>query len=1103
MAYYLNGDNGKISANSTTEITIDKGYTPDISMTVPKDATGLIEPELDRKIYEDYVQGESISRKSTSQNMSIYSSRSNFSGVTLGSSNNIIPVPSGGFIAVIYDSQTVPIYGRRVLYYLNNIGEVIGYYDIRQNGTRFEDITTLNSYEKDGRFYFSVMGVGAEGASLYNMSLDISGNNSVPDSQKFKQEGDIIVLGQGINSADSTFTKMVIDDVELNVTFSKVNSVSDAVLDNSEFVSYAPFYNYDIDTKTFSKIPKTIQLYNPAQKKEGNLSSYPGFASKGPGNSVALDRIEQLENGNYLVTTRAYKYKTNTTTNEYVEVKGISLYDKDLNFKKNLYISSVGNSISGTIETINYFPKMDDSNHSYFYGYSSIKEGNLFKVNTTGEGTLEKKLNYPAGTGLLISSQGDVGKYSYILSTKGDLEDLNIFGVTSQSIVSGDMNEDFSIKNVSVMEFPEGDYTLNKIISLEDDSDTVYAVFGTIKSSSNELLGKFNQHLPINSFISTNNFYNYFGTFKREDDYAPIIKKSSHRMVDLDQVVDETSRDEQLLKDILVYDTVDSNKLFYGQKWLENRIQKNINSFDPITNDYTQAIDWKTLGFEDNGKVGPNRVTYFVTDSNISSTTTSSIVNKINKKTVYDETTAKAALYAENFTIKLKDVGKLTVDQLVGKDTTSSYGNVLAWDLNTGDNYNANVTVDATQLATINATTKFGKFQLDYTLTKDGKPVLQTDGQPLTKSTWVYVMGDNSQQVGEKGTTIFNSDAIKLPWDITSTMTEGALGTKVMTDGNVVAYDFETGEDITSKIVTPVTADLTDLKATEPTDKKNPPTTDNPTQVIHYLIKRDTEEESATTTVGTTVTVYYRFESLIVSFVDVAFGQLYDVEKNELAPTSVTIADQIVGKPSVAITTNTDVANKITAIKAKGYEQEKVFKADKKTEITTATTPITYNNGDGNQVYIRFNGLLTLVSVPETIDFNLQAVNPKKTVRVDNPSVTGDLVVSDTRAGTDNKWALKVKLSEPIQSTNKTGSKVTLPNALRYKSSGKDEFTVTSEAQEITRENSGFGTYDVSSGWGSTKEATGFKFETPPVYVARLGEYEGEITYIISDTYEP
>lgn len=158
---------------------------------------------------------------------------------------------------------------------------------------------------------------------------------------------------------------------------------------------------------------------------------------------------------------------------------------------------------------------------------------------------------------------------------------------------------------------------------------------------------------------------------------------------------------------------------------------------------------------------------------------------------------------------------------------------------------------------------------------------------------------------------------------------------------------------------------------------------------------------------------------------------------------------------------------------------------------------------DEIKLSITLVGTLQILSVPETIDFKLQTVDPNKTIRVDDPEVSGDLIIADTRNDASNKWVVKVALTKPLKSTNDSGKEVILADALRYKASGKEEFLVTSEAEEIRSETNGYGTFDISSEWGTTKESTGFKLETLPANIGQLGEYTGEITYKISDTFEP
>lgn len=68
----------------------------------------------------------------------------------------------------------------------------------------------------------------------------------------------------------------------------------------------------------------------------------------------------------------------------------------------------------------------------------------------------------------------------------------------------------------------------------------------------------------------------------------------------------------------------------------------------------------------------------------------------------------------------------------------------------------------------------------------------------------------------------------------------------------------------------------------------------------------------------------------------------------------------------------------------------------------------------------------------------------------------------------------------------------------------KAEFIMNGSPQVLyANGNSTEKVYDISSTWGTSKDSNGFKFEIPAVKVSQLGKYSGEITYYISDTYEP
>lgn len=152
---------------------------------------------------------------------------------------------------------------------------------------------------------------------------------------------------------------------------------------------------------------------------------------------------------------------------------------------------------------------------------------------------------------------------------------------------------------------------------------------------------------------------------------------------------------------------------------------------------------------------------------------------------------------------------------------------------------------------------------------------------------------------------------------------------------------------------------------------------------------------------------------------------------------------------------------------------------------------------------VTVTGTLQLVSVPDLIDFNVQDIDPRKTIRVDDPTVTGALVIADTRDIAQHSWTVKVSLTKEFENTSETGKTAVLRNVLRYKAPDQDEFLVTADAQEIAKQANAYGTYNISSDWGNTKDSAGFKFETPPAYIGQLGDYTAEITYTISETYEP
>lgn len=137
-------------------------------------------------------------------------------------------------------------------------------------------------------------------------------------------------------------------------------------------------------------------------------------------------------------------------------------------------------------------------------------------------------------------------------------------------------------------------------------------------------------------------------------------------------------------------------------------------------------------------------------------------------------------------------------------------------------------------------------------------------------------------------------------------------------------------------------------------------------------------------------------------------------------------------------------------------------------------------------------GELALVSVPTLFDFGTNKVSQSKTEF--RPTVTGDLVVSDTR-GTDKKpWQLKVH-----QSVEWASAKNSLANNLYYTSaSGDHQITAAPQIVE-TGELTADGTENLSANWGTKY---GLKLVVP-IEKQIAGDYQGELSWSLEDVPAP
>ncbi len=386
-----------------------------------------------------------------------------------------------------------------------------------------------------------------------------------------------------------------------------------------------------------------------------------------------------------------------------------------------------------------YFEKTQSKSYikSYYYGDPELKQNVKTLQTFPGMTDLKFEEGFNSST-KSVSYFGTTTSMTEAFQGFGpnDFEESGIQSAVISGVISG-MEDGFQVQTLSLFDTgiaqapstsqqgKKADTIFKEVFPLDDKS------FFVAGATTSKMLAKNVVFSTLNEFPNTYSRYlmPFYGRVEKEDDYSPAISPGvDNVLVDIDG---SDNINTQLLlgkdkdKPIKVYDTVD-NRGEQDQQELVNRINKN-------PNDWNLPIDWEALGFINDNKVGPNKVTYFATDSQRQSSSTTRMVNKVKKTTEYNEE-ATVAIDAENFVIDVADIGTLTKDKLIQQSTTGSYGNVLAWDLDTGANLNDSVVVDDADFTALKAATKFGRFPLKYTITRNGKPV--------TNSTTVFVKGD-------------------------------------------------------------------------------------------------------------------------------------------------------------------------------------------------------------------------------------------------------------------------------------------------------------------------------------------------------------------------
>lgn len=233
-------------------------------------------------------------------------------------------------------------------------------------------------------------------------------------------------------------------------------------------------------------------------------------------------------------------------------------------------------------------------------------------------------------------------------------------------------------------------------------------------------------------------------------------------------------------------------------------------------------------------------------------------------------------------------------------------------------------------------------------------------------------------------------------------------------------------------------------------------------------IKATTIEETISVVGTTTVTVKF-------------------IDKNNKDLVSPLSLEKEVGS-IVDFSKDPDVQETLSKLSEKKYVITKRPENEKNTVIKDKDNIISYV----------LEGMLSIVSAPSEIDFGTQKVGYSD-IEADRPIFDKDLIIWDNRTDLP-KWTLKARLSQVL--TNQADSNKKLPNAIKYKT-GTSTGTVTLSDSEtaiplLTTQNSDAGEYNVSDSW--RKGESGFQINLPAGSVRKLGEYQAEIVWTVSET---
>lgn len=712
----------------------------------------------------------------------------------------------------------------------------------------------------------------------------------------------------------------------------------------------------------------------------------------------------------------------------------------------------------------------------------------LQSIDTT-TGAIKEIRKFPLATDVTIYPDED-SKYGENYSFHGYLgSKIDDFAgyLGEPGLVLGSMDQEFKLKSVNLL--AADNYTNATNIEKVDGTSKYFVTGDGASHTFASSLDGIWREKPVE--LNETNFF--FGLMEKNEDFSPVIKAAENINVTIDDpdLMNQqtnhylwTTLDNWLItgsKDgeitdpsaVKVYDSNDitNSSIIAGDKpsslkWLNRRINRNPKTIFYGNNylDVNQqnGIDWKALGFDLN-RTGPQRVTYFIADSQMQTSTASRWVNKLDDTVISDE---KHALGGTNFQVPLASV---TVD-LSDAESLKEKAETIAWNMGTGvidedgskNQYSTKVNVDNIQLAAVQNAAEARPYPVDITYTP-------ASGQSIVKRIWVFVTDDQTI-VDEKNDRVVYTKNYSLPLYAAKKETKETIWTKA----DIKVYQFHSTEQ--GDVLLPL-ADKDHSNGLN-VDSLDLETLQTATQAKDYSgINLTYTKDGETINSPITVTLEEYNVTLTVEFVNEANQIMtgYTVDLNN------TIND--LTKITYDLTMDNRITDQLTTVTSAGYE---IISRPLNEAAVILDKPLV-------SVQYQLTGVLRLDSLPKEFDFGKLVYNAQ-TQRRDSPKYNGSLTVSDTRIDNSNGWYMTAELTKRM--TNEDGN--VLEDALRYVTEKGTEKTLGNSSQEIYSNVSGkSGTFILTDRWGTTKETEGLKLQISAGDKVYTGEYTGIITWKI------